>query len=81
MSAPSLASGERDVDEAAVVADQHRDAVALPDPELGQRVGQRVAAVVDLAEGQLAQLVDQRRPVRGADRDAPEAAGDADPPL
>ena len=65
MSAPSLATAMVASTKPAVVAAHQRDRVALADAELGQRAGQRVAAAVHLAEGQLAELVDQRRPGRG----------------
>ena len=63
--------GDRDggVDEPAVVAAHHGDRVALADAELGQAARERVAAPVDLAEGELAELVDERRSGRG--RSAP----------
>ena len=58
-----LGGGDARVDEAAVVAAHDRDAVARADAARAQRVGEPVAAVVQLAEGQLAELVDDRGPV------------------
>ena len=74
--------GDRDggVDEAAVVAAHDRDGVALADPALGQRAGQRVAAPVHLAEGQRAQLVDDADAVGVEHRDRVEPAGGAGAP-
>jgi hypothetical protein len=54
--------------EAAVVAGQDRDAVARADAVLGEGVGERVGARVDLAVGERAELVDEREAVRMADR-------------
>ena len=60
--------GGRDarVDEAAVVAAHDRDGVTGPDAPRAQRVGEPVAAVVQLPERQLAELVDDARSVRAA---------------
>ena len=48
------------LDEAAVVAAHQAHVVALADPVGGEPVRERVGALVDLAEGQRAELVDQR---------------------
>src|SRR3712207_7399695 len=50
--------------EAAVVAAEDRDAVAVADARLGERVGQRVRALVDLGERERPELVDDREAVR-----------------
>ena len=63
MSAPSLAAAMRRVDEAAVVAAHHRDAVALPTPCSRRARASALRAAVDLAERQLAELVDEPEPV------------------
>ena len=71
------------VDEAAMVAAEDRDAVALADAEVAPRVGQRVGAGVDLLEGQRPQLVDDRRAcrdgVRRRPRSRPPASGPSAP--
>ena len=48
------------LDEAAVVAAHDRDVVALVDAVVGERVRERVRALLDLAERELPELVDQR---------------------
>ncbi len=75
--------GGRDgrVDEAAVVAAHHRDRVALTDAEPGQTARERVAAPVELAEGQLTELVDDRRAVGVGEREGGEAACGPGAPL
>ena len=65
MSAPQLGGGDAGVDEAAVVAAHHRDAVALADAALGQGPGQGVGAPVHLAEGQRTRARRPGRPGRG----------------
>ena len=56
---------------------RHRIATPSPSPmpRVAQRVGQRVGAPVDLAEGQRAELVDDRRRVGVADRGRRVAGG------
>ena len=82
---PELRAGDDRLDEAAVVAGHDRHVVALVDAVVGERVGERVRALLDLPERELAELVDQRdlvgvaggrRLVAGGGRDAP--ADDAD---
>ena len=75
-----LGDRDRGVDEAAVVAAHHRHRVALPHAALGERAGQRVGAAVQLAPGQLAELVDHADLVRGAGREGGEAARRAGAP-
>ena len=55
-----LGAGDDRLDEAAVVAGHDRDVVALVDAVVGERVRERVRALVDLAERQLPELVDDR---------------------
>ena len=75
--------GGRDagVDEAAVVAAHDGHAVARADAVLAQRVGERVAALVHLEEGELAELVDEAHLVRRPQRQRGEPARRAGPPL
>ena len=63
-----LRARERRLDEVAVIAREDRDPVALDDASIRQRVRERVAAPVDLLEGQLAEVVDQADLVRVAHR-------------
>ena len=72
-----LRQRHRDVDEVAVVAAQHRDAVALVHAQLAQPVGQPGGALVDLLPGQLADLVDQRHLARRARGEGLDAAREA----
>ena len=65
---PQLRAGDRRLDEAAVVAAHDRDAVAFADAGLPQAPGERVGALLSLAEGERSALVDDRRPVGVADR-------------
>ena len=73
MSAPSLATAIVASTKPAVVAAHHRDRVALLDAEVGQAAGEGVAPSVHLAEGQLAELVDEPDPVGVPDREGDEA--------
>ena len=50
-----------------MVPAQDRDPVALDDPGVGQRAGERVGAAVHLAPGQRPELVHERRAVAAAD--------------
>ncbi len=75
-----LGVGHGGLHEAAVVAAHDRHAVALLDAGVGQAGGQRVGALVDLLEGQGAQLVDQGGAVRVADRAGDEAGRGAAAP-
>jgi hypothetical protein len=63
-----LRARDRRLDEAAVVAAHDRDAVALEDSVVAQRVGERVRALVDLAECERPRLVDDRLAVGVAQR-------------
>ena len=74
-----LGAGDGGVDEAAVVAAHDRHAVALDDARVRERVRERVGAPVHVGEGQRAQLVDQRRLVRVADRGGGVAGGGRGP--
>jgi hypothetical protein len=65
---PSLLAATIVLDEPPVVAAHDRQRVALPDAERPQLVGQGVGALVDLREGQLALVVDERRGVRPTGR-------------
>ena len=80
-----LGAGHDGLDEAAVVAGHDRDVVALVDAVVGERVRERVGALVDLAERELPELVDQPdlvgvamggRLVAGGGRGAPADEGD-----
>src|SRR5919106_3754136 len=66
--------------EAAVVAAHHRHAVALDDPGVREGVSQRVRALVQLAEGERAELVDDRLLVGKGVRQRDRAGGRAAPP-
>ncbi len=68
------------LDEAAVVAAHHRHAVALDDAGVGERVGQRVRALVQLGEAERPELVDDRRLVGEAVRQRDRARGRAAAP-
>ncbi len=70
-----LRAGDHRLDEAAVVAAQQRDVVALDDPLVAPRVRERVRAPVDLGERQRACLVDDRDVVGVADRRRGVAGG------
>ena len=68
------------VDEPAVVAAHHRHPVTLADAPGPEGAGKGVAAAVELAEGQRAQLVDQSGAVGVADRQGDETSGRPDAP-
>ncbi len=68
------------VDEPAVVAAHHRHPVTLADAPGPEGAGEGVAATVELAEGQRAQLVDQSGAVGVADRQGDETSGRPDAP-
>ena len=67
--------GQRDqrLDHPAVVAAHHRDALALQQPLVGERVGEPVRALVDLGEGERAALVDHAPRRRGTARPPPRS--------
>ena len=82
---PELRARDDRLDEAAVVAGHDRHVVALVDAVVGERVGERVRALLDLPERQLPELVDQRdlvgvarggRLIAGGGRDAPADQAD-----
>ncbi len=72
---PELVRGDVGLDPAAVVAAHDRDAVARADALGGERVGERVRALVDLAEGERPGLVDDREVVGEAGGGGLEAGG------
>ena len=75
-----LGGGDAGVHEPPVVAAHDRDAVAGAHAAGAERVREPVAALVQLPEGQLAELVDDAEPVRLQDRHRGEAAGRAGAP-
>jgi hypothetical protein len=78
--AAELRARDQRVDEAAVVARHQPDAVALAQPGVRQRVGERVGARLDLPERERPQLVDDRRLVRIARGGHRVAGGRRRPP-
>ena len=77
---PELRDGDRRLDEAAVVAAHDPDAVPLDDAGVGERVGERVRAHVDLGVAERPELVDDHRVVRVARRERDRAGGRAAAP-
>ncbi len=75
-----LGGGDRGVDEAAVVAAHDGDRAALLDAALGQGVRECVGALVQLAEGERPELVDDADPVGRAEGERGEAARPARSP-
>ncbi len=78
---PQLGCGDARIDEAAVVAAHDRHPVALPDPELAQRMGQRVRTGVHLAEREAPELVDEPDPAGRSQCQGREPPGRSGPPL
>ena len=72
---PELVRGDVGLDPAAVVAAHDRDAVARADALGGERVRERVRALVHLAEGERPGLVDDREVVGEAGGGGLEAGG------
>ena len=78
---PELRRRDQRVDEVAMVATQHADAVTGADARRGQRVGQPVRVVVQLGVRDRAGLVDQTDRVAVANRVRGDAAGRRPVPL
>ncbi len=76
-----LGHGDAGVDEPAVVAAHDGHAVSLAHAQLAQRAGQRVRPLVQLAEGQLAELVDQADLVGDAQCERGETPGRTGAPV
>ena len=79
ISADSI-SGDRDLDEVAMVAAEHGDAVASPDPSRAQATRQRVRPLIEVGVAQKTGVVNQRRGVGTANRCARVATSDRSSP-
>ncbi len=81
MSAPSLAAARRASTKPRWLRHMIATPSPSPTPSSASESASALLRALELAEGQLAELVDHADPVREAERDRREPAGDARPPL